>query len=77
MIPARPLRPRPDLWREPAPTLLTVNEVAARLRVSKMTIYRVIEQGDLAAIRIGRSLRVPEKALNKYLRDAGTEGGAA
>ncbi|HEY8474078.1 MAG TPA: helix-turn-helix domain-containing protein [Natronosporangium sp.] len=49
---------------------LTVAEVAALMRVSKMTVYRLVHSGDLAAVRVGRSLRVPEQAVHAYLREA-------
>ncbi|PJJ65036.1 helix-turn-helix domain-containing protein [Compostimonas suwonensis] len=42
---------------------LTVAEVAAMMRVSKMTVYRLVHSGDLPAIRFGRSFRVPESAV--------------
>ena len=42
---------------------LTVAEVAAALRVSRMTVYRMVHAGELPAIRFGRSFRVPEQAL--------------
>lgn len=47
---------------------LTVAEVAAIMRVSKMSVYRLIHAGDLEAVRFGRSFRVPEKAVNDYLK---------
>lgn len=47
---------------------LTVAEVAAIMRVSKMSVYRLIHAGDLEAVRFGRSFRVPEKAVHDYLR---------
>jgi excisionase family DNA binding protein len=49
---------------------LTVAEVAALMRVSKMTVYRLVHSGELPAIRTGRSFRVPEQAVHDYLRDA-------
>ncbi len=49
---------------------LTVAEVAAVMRVSKMTVYRLVHNGDLPAVRVGRSFRVPEQAVNDYLRDS-------
>lgn len=49
---------------------LTVAEVAAIMRVSKMTVYRLTHMGELPAIRVGRSFRVPEQAVYDYLRDA-------
>ena len=49
---------------------LTVAEVAALMRVSKMTVYRLVHNGDLPAVRVGRSFRVPEQAVHDYLRDS-------
>ncbi|KRV50928.1 transcriptional regulator [Wenjunlia vitaminophila] len=49
---------------------LTVAEVAAVMRVSKMTVYRLVHSGHLPAIRVGRSFRVPEQAVHTYLRDS-------
>jgi len=46
---------------------LTVAEVAAVMRVSKMTVYRLVHSGELPAVRVGRSFRVPEDAVNEYL----------
>ncbi len=49
---------------------LTVAEVAALMRVPKMTVYRLVHGGDLTAVRVGRSFRVPEHAVHEYLRGA-------
>ena len=49
-------------------TFLTVAEVAARMRVSKMTVYRLVHSGELPAVRVGRSFRVPEKDVDDYIR---------
>ncbi len=46
---------------------LTVAEVASIMRVSKMTVYRMVHNGDLPAARVGRSFRVPEDAVHDYL----------
>ena len=54
---------------------LTVAEVAALMRVSKMTVYRLVHSGELTAVRVGRSFRVPERAVHDYLRDAFIEAG--
>ena len=50
--------------------LLTINEIAAALRVSKMTVYRFIRDGRLPAIRVGSSLRVYRDDLDTYLSAA-------
>lgn len=47
---------------------LTVAEVAAVMRVSKMTVYRLVHSGELPAVRVGRSFRVPEEDVNAYLQ---------
>ena len=54
---------------------LTVAEVATVMRVSKMTVYRMVHAGELPAVRVGRSFRVPEKAVHDYLRAAFIEAG--
>lgn len=54
---------------------LTVAEVASLMRVSKMTVYRMVHGGDLPAVRVGRSFRVPEQAVHDYLRSAFIEAG--
>jgi excisionase family DNA binding protein len=50
-----------------ATQFLTVAEVAGLMRVSKMTVYRLVHGGDLPAVRVGRSFRVPAKAVHDYL----------
>ena len=47
---------------------LTIAEVAAKMRVSKMTVYRLVHGGELPAVRVGRSFRVTEDDVNEYLR---------
>ncbi|HEY1332314.1 MAG TPA: helix-turn-helix domain-containing protein [Actinomycetota bacterium] len=47
--------------------LLTVREVAHALRVSTMTVYRLIHGGRLRALRVGKSYRVRESDLDTYL----------
>ena len=49
---------------------LTVAEVASVMRVSKMTVYRLVHSGHLPAIRVGRSFRVPEQAVHEYLQES-------
>ncbi len=47
----------------PGGQLLTVDEVAERLRVPRKAVYELVSKGALRAIRVGRRLRVPEKEL--------------
>jgi len=56
-----------------AVSFLTVTEVAAIMRVSKMTVYRLVHGGELSAVRVGRSFRVPEPAVREYLAGARTD----
>jgi excisionase family DNA binding protein len=60
-------REDPDLRRV---QFLTVAEVAAMMRVSKMTVYRLVHAGEMPAARVGRSFRVPRQAVEDYLRDS-------
>ncbi len=53
-------------------TLMTVSEVATHLRVSKMTVYRLIKVGQLPAVRVGRGYRIKTQAVNKYLSKEST-----
>jgi len=46
---------------------LTVVEVAEIMRVSKMTVYRLLHSGELPGVRVGRSFRVPQDALDRFL----------
>ncbi|MDJ0317892.1 MULTISPECIES: helix-turn-helix domain-containing protein [Arthrobacter] len=55
-------------------TFLTVQEVAELMRVSKMTVYRMVHAGELPAVRFGRSYRVPANAVESYLRSAVVDG---
>jgi excisionase family DNA binding protein len=59
----------------PSGKFLTVAEVAAIVRLSKMSVYRLIHSGQLEAVQFGRSFRVSEKALNTYLNDAFYDAG--
>jgi excisionase family DNA binding protein len=51
--------------------LFTVTEVGAMLRVSKMTIYRLVHAGQLPALRVGGSYRIPQAAVAELLGEPG------
>lgn len=58
------------------PQFYTVAEVAELTRVSRMTVYRMVHSGELPAVRVGGSYRVPVTAVEKLLGgavDYGTE----
>ena len=47
--------------------LLTVAEVAATMRVSNMTVYRLIKGGEIPALRVGKNYRIRESDVDRYL----------
>lgn len=57
------------------PRFMTVAEVAELTRVSRMTVYRLVHSGELPAIRVGRSFRVPEAAVRQLLATGGLADG--
>ena len=46
---------------------MTVGEVANLMRVSSMTVYRLIKSGDLRAVQVGKSYRINEDDINNFL----------
>jgi excisionase family DNA binding protein len=55
--------------RQAGDRLLTVAEVAATMRVSNMTVYRLIKTGELPALRVGKNYRIRESDVDAYLAD--------
>ncbi|HBX81652.1 MAG: helix-turn-helix domain-containing protein [Propionibacteriaceae bacterium] len=49
---------------------LKVQEVATLLRLSRMSVYRLVHAGEIEAVRFGRTIRIPERAVTEYLRTA-------
>jgi len=47
--------------------LLTVNEVAAKLRISRPTFYTLVQQGAFPLLKVGASSRVRARDLDDYL----------
>jgi excisionase family DNA binding protein len=60
---------------ESRPRYVTVAEVADQLRVSNMTVYRLVQAGHLPAVRVGRSYRLLEEDVDKYLAGQYTQAG--
>lgn len=60
--------------RQAGDRLLTVVEVAATMRVSNMTVYRLIKGGELPAIRVGKNYRIRESDVDQYLYERQVEG---
>jgi excisionase family DNA binding protein len=59
------------------PALLTVREVADSMRVSTMTVYRLIRAGSLRAIRVGKHFRIRARDLDTFLEAQTFQGGDA
>lgn len=53
----------------------TVAEVAKRLRVSNMTVYRLVKSGQLPAVRVGRGYRIREADLQRYVESRFMDAG--
>jgi excisionase family DNA binding protein len=51
----------------PGARLLTIDQVAELLQISRWSVYRLIWANDLRSVQIGRCRRVPQEALNTYL----------
>jgi excisionase family DNA binding protein len=58
-----------------AGVLLTVSEVASAMRVSNMTVYRLIRSGELPAVRVGKSYRIREGELERFLDERSVRVG--
>jgi excisionase family DNA binding protein len=61
----------------PRDRLLTVAEVADHMRVSSMTVYRLIKAGSLKAVRVGKNYRIRTGDLDAYLQSSSISGNGA
>lgn len=59
----------------PDPKFLTIAEVASMMRVSKMTVYRLVHDGVIPAHRVGRSFRLTERDVNEYIQKSFYDAG--
>ena len=57
--------------------LLTVREVAGTMRVSTMTVYRLIRDGQMPAIRVGKHFRIRVVDVDAFLEARTVNGGGA
>jgi excisionase family DNA binding protein len=57
--------------KEPAPQrlLLRIPEVMTMLGLGRTTIYALIGSGDLPVIRVGKAVRIPMTALEKWVEE--------
>ncbi|MCY9509071.1 helix-turn-helix transcriptional regulator [Paenibacillus larvae] len=54
------------------PVSYTTEEVAKRLKVSKLTVYDLMKKGKLPSYRVGRQVRVDAEDLNRYIQSTKT-----
>jgi len=54
----------------PESQFLTIAEVAEMTRLSRTTVYRLVQRRELQAVRFGRSYRVSEKAVRDFILSA-------
>ena len=59
----------------PSPLFLTIPEAAARLRVSRDTVYKLLRAGELHGRKLGRVWRIPTRVVDE-LADTGPETAA-
>jgi excisionase family DNA binding protein len=57
--------------------VLTIEEAAEYLKISRPSTYQAAKKGDIPIIRIGRRILVPVSALEKMLSNAGADNAAA
>ena len=60
----------------PGTALLRVDEAAAIVKVSSKTIRRLLARGDLKAVRIGRSVRIPSSEIDRLIAAGAPTGGS-
>ena len=55
--------------------LLTVKEVASLLRVSAQTLYKMLEQGDIPAVKVGSQWRFDREKIKAWIEQQARESG--
>lgn len=61
---------------EQLPELMTVQQVANYLQISIPTVRRMVSEGRVRSVKIGRARRIPKEALAELI-EAGMEGGSS
>lgn len=56
--------------------LFTVDEVRDQFKVSRQTVYNWITAGKLDVIRVGRSIRITQAAIDRFIRSSDKEAAA-
>lgn len=76
-VPGKPAAAAAEAGPDPLTRLagspyITVQDIADTLKVSRMTVYRLLRDGEIASFRVGRSFRITSRALTDYLRSRTT-----
>ena len=75
--PAKEVQATPMASRSDQELLLRIDAAAERLAVSRATLYRLVQRGELPTVRIGSAVRVPVSAIERWLADQLTSQGGA
>lgn len=59
------------------PRLLTVEQFADRIAVSRATAYRLVGTGELRSLKVGRCRRIPAEAVEEFVARLAAEQGVA
>ncbi|MET0411365.1 MAG: helix-turn-helix domain-containing protein [Polyangiaceae bacterium] len=57
--------------------MLTVKEVAALLRVSTQTLYKMLEQGQIPAVRVGSQWRFDRDKVESWIESQGVPASSS
>lgn len=53
-----------------APDILTVSDLQRLLNIGRSTAYRLIENGEIRCIRVGRTIRIPKKFIADFIENS-------
>ena len=59
------------------PMLFSIEEVADIWHIGRSTVFKLINEGSIQSIKLGRSRRVPIDAMQNYVNDLITEASAS
>jgi excisionase family DNA binding protein len=57
--------------------LLTLEELAEKLRVNVRTVTKLVKSGEIRSVQVGRQYRIPRVALDEFLRTPRDRRGEA
>jgi excisionase family DNA binding protein len=59
------------------PLLLTVDQAAGQLQISRARLYQLLSQGAIRSVHIGRLRRIPAEALQEYINGLAASAAAS